>query len=246
MLGVLLAGIVAMQVEVLKMGASVGRSLAYSSQLQSQNEQLRASVASLGDDQRIMRLAAGMGMVVPHTGMVGFLSPLMPGLLQAAAGNIHAPDATTFLNSTPLYPTPTNGEVVTASSLAETAAITAGGVTTSPATAGIIGQSTSGTSPAGTSTTQSPALVQSPGSGSGTSGSNPGTTTGGGGSGTGTTTGGPANTGTGASSGGGLGTGTTSGGGTGTPNGGGTPSGGGASLTGGTGVGGSQSTPSGG
>jgi hypothetical protein len=245
MLGVLLAGIVAMQVEVLKMGASVGRSLAYSSQLQSQNEQLRASVASLGDDQRIMRLAAGMGMVMPHTGMVGFLSPLMPGLLQAAAGNIHAPDVTTFLNSTPLYPTPTNGQVVTASSLAETAAITAGGVTTSPATAGIIGQSTSGTSPAGTSTTQSPALVQSPGSGSGTSGSNPGTTTGGG-SGTGTTTGGPANTGTGASSSGGLGTGTTSGGGTGTPNGGGTPSGGGASLTGGTGVGGSQSTPSGG
>ena len=47
LLGVMLAGIVAMQVEVLKLGASIGRSIERSTALQSRNEQLRASVASL-------------------------------------------------------------------------------------------------------------------------------------------------------------------------------------------------------
>ncbi len=46
-LGVMLAGIVAMQVEVLKLGASIGRSIEQSTALQSRNELLRASVASL-------------------------------------------------------------------------------------------------------------------------------------------------------------------------------------------------------
>lgn len=231
MLGVLLAGIVAMQVEVLKMSSSIGRSIAYSSALQSQNEQLRASVASLGDDQRIMRLAVGMGLVMPHVEMVGFLSRLPQGSLQAATGNIHSPDATTFLNSTPLYPTPTNGQVVTASSLATSLAYASGGgVSSSPGVT--TGQSTSGQS---SSTSQTPALTQSPASGSSTgAGSN---TAGGGGSNSGT--------------GGGTGTGNANanGTGTGTANGGGTTSGGGASLTGGTGIqsgGGTQTTPSGG
>src|SRR5215467_15439290 len=40
-LGVLLAGIVAMQVEVLKLSVSVGRSVAVASQLQSENQALR-------------------------------------------------------------------------------------------------------------------------------------------------------------------------------------------------------------
>ncbi len=237
MLGVLLAGIVAMQVEVLKMSASVGRSLAYSSQLQSQNEQLRASVASLGDDQRIMRVAYGMGMVMPHSGMVGFLSGLSQGSLQAATGNIHAPDAATFLNSTPIYPTPKNGQVVTASSLA-LGATTGGGA--SPATTGTTGQSASGPSSAGANSTQSPALVQSPASASGTQGSNTGGGSNSGGGGSTTGGGGGSNTGTGT---------TVGGTGTGTTNGGGSSSGGGASLTGGTGTqlgGGTQTTPSGG
>ena len=60
-LGVLLAGIVAMQVEVLKLGNDVGRSVQRSTTLQAQNEVLQASVASLNDDQRIERLAAGHG-----------------------------------------------------------------------------------------------------------------------------------------------------------------------------------------
>ncbi len=96
LLGVMLAGIVAMQVEVLKLGASMGRSIERGSALQSRNELLRASVASLADDQRIERLAAGMGMVMPAPAAVSFLSPHRADARRAAA-KVHAPDSSTFL-----------------------------------------------------------------------------------------------------------------------------------------------------
>ena len=74
LLGVMLAGIVAMQVEVLKLGASMGRSLRAEPALSAQNATLRESVASLADDQRIEQLAAAMGMVMPPPRPVGFLT----------------------------------------------------------------------------------------------------------------------------------------------------------------------------
>jgi hypothetical protein len=118
LLGVLLAGIVAMQVEVLRMSASMGRSIASSSQLQIRNDQLRSTIASLADDQRIMRLAESMGMVMPHPNMVGFLSPLPSGALDRAIRGIHPPDATNFLYSAANYgSSATNGDVVTLAGL---------------------------------------------------------------------------------------------------------------------------------
>jgi hypothetical protein len=98
LLGVMLAGIVAMQVELLKLNASVGRSLQLGTALQSRNELLRASVSSLSDAQRIERLASGMGMVLAGPTAVQFLGgrPADPG---RAAANIRAPDATTFQTS---------------------------------------------------------------------------------------------------------------------------------------------------
>jgi hypothetical protein len=101
LLGVLLAGIVAMQVEVLKLGAGIGRSIERGTQLQSRNELLRASVAELADDQRIERLAAGMGMVMPAPDAVHFLSLRPVGYVQRAADSIHQPDATAFVASLP-------------------------------------------------------------------------------------------------------------------------------------------------
>jgi hypothetical protein len=99
-LGVMLAGIVAMQVEVLKLGANVGRSIERSSSLQTRNQLLRASVASLSDDARIERLAAGMGMIMPAPGAAAFVPAAASGAVQRAIANIHAPDPTTFLAST--------------------------------------------------------------------------------------------------------------------------------------------------
>jgi hypothetical protein len=119
----MLAGIVAMQVEVLKLGASIGRSLERGSALQSTNELLRANVASLADDQRIERLAAGMGMVMSAPDAIGFLSS-RPGDLQRAIDDIRAPDAAAFLSSLTSAPTtsaPATGPA-TAASATQTAA----------------------------------------------------------------------------------------------------------------------------
>ncbi|MGZ6564999.1 MAG: hypothetical protein ACXVH1_36610 [Solirubrobacteraceae bacterium] len=112
-LGVMLAGIVAMQVEVLKLGASMGRSLERNSVLSSRNAALRQSVATLGDDQRIEQLATSMGMVMPPPQAVGFLAANADGNAARALANIHEPSASSFLSLTP-----TNGEIVTATTLA--------------------------------------------------------------------------------------------------------------------------------
>ncbi len=95
-LGVLLAGIIAMQVEVLKLGTNVGRWVQRTTTLQSQNESLQASVASLNDDQRIERLAAGMGMVMSAPATIAFLSARPGDDVSRAITNIHSPDPTAF------------------------------------------------------------------------------------------------------------------------------------------------------
>jgi hypothetical protein len=96
LIGVLLAGIVAMQVEVLKLNAGIGRSLVRGSALQSQNALLRAQVATLADDQRIETKAAQMGMMMPAPGSIKFLSLGNTVALQRALTSFHQPDASAF------------------------------------------------------------------------------------------------------------------------------------------------------
>jgi hypothetical protein len=154
MLGVMLAGIVAMQVEVLKLGASMGRSIQASTGLQSRNELLRASVASLADDQRIERLAAGMGMIMPAPDGVGFLAAHPRPNVQQALGNIHAPNADSFLSLITA-----NGTVTTGSStnqLAGTASSsTSSSTSTSTSTATSSAQATAVSTAGSTAPTQS-------------------------------------------------------------------------------------------
>jgi cell division protein FtsL len=94
--GVLLAGIVAMRVEVLKLGVSVGRSTALASQLESENQTLRANVASLSNAARIEHLAATMGMAMPGPLDLHFISASGARDLGRAAAGIASPDPTTF------------------------------------------------------------------------------------------------------------------------------------------------------
>jgi cell division protein FtsL len=96
-LGVLLAGIVATQVEVLKLGASMGRWMERSAALSSHNQSLQASVATLSDDQRIERLAARMGMVMPAPTAITFLPRHPAGGIGTALARIHPPDPAQFL-----------------------------------------------------------------------------------------------------------------------------------------------------
>jgi hypothetical protein len=158
-LGVLLAGIVAMQVEVLKLGTGMGRALERGSTLQSQNELLQASVATLADDQRIERLAAGMGMVMPPPTALSFLSAKPDGNVGQAIGNIHTPDSTGFASVL---------DAQLAASASAAAAASSPPVTTS-ATPGPSSSASSTTSP---TTSQTPTTTTTP------SGGGPATTTG--------------------------------------------------------------------
>jgi hypothetical protein len=153
MLGVMLVGIVAMQVEVLKLGASVGRSLQLSTTLQSRNQLLRASVASLADQQRIEHMAAKMGMVMPAPSAVVFLTQA-GGDAQRAASNIHVPNSSAFLAALP----PTGAAAVASTGTGQTTststALSGAGTTGSSTIATSVG-TTGGTStvPASTATT---------------------------------------------------------------------------------------------
>ena len=105
LLGVLLAGIVAMQVEVLKLNAGIGRSLERSSALQAQNELLRAGVTRLSDEQRIERIAAQMGMVMPAPEQMRFVDTGSANVARALGG-IKTPDATGFEAALPTIGAP--------------------------------------------------------------------------------------------------------------------------------------------
>jgi hypothetical protein len=134
-LGALLAGIVAMQVETLKLGASTGRALERGTALASLNEQLRASVAVLGDDQRIERLGAGMGMVMAGPTSVKFLYGHQRGNLSRALNGIQQPNATTFIASLPASVAAAGATTAaTASTTAATASTTAVTAPTTPGT----------------------------------------------------------------------------------------------------------------
>ena len=160
LLGVLLAGIVAAQVEILKLGANMGRSLEQTTTLTSQNELLRDSVASLSDDQRIERLATNMGMVLPPPGAVGYLSAGRGGDISAALGNIHAPDAAAFIALTP-----SNGALVTGPGTSMLP--TSSGVL---AQAGTPGSATPTTTPSATSTVTPTGTAASSGTSTGSIG----------------------------------------------------------------------------
>ena len=96
LLGVLLAGIVAMQVEVLKLNASIGGSVVQAGRLQSQDQRLQGAVSRLSDDQRIEAEAAQMGMSMPAAYTPQFLAGNEQTNLARALRNIHSPDPAGF------------------------------------------------------------------------------------------------------------------------------------------------------
>lgn len=145
-LGVLLVGIVAMQVEILKAGTTLGRSLDRTASLQSQNESLQAGVAGLADAQRIERLAAGMGMAMPSPTLLTF-APSNPHAQRGLGlADIHTPDPTDF--ATQLAAQIAAEEQLAPSSTQSTA--TSGSPSTGGTTTGT-GAAASGTSPPTTS-----------------------------------------------------------------------------------------------
>jgi hypothetical protein len=143
LLGLLLAGIVAMQVEVLKLNAGIGRALEQSTSSQNRNEQLRAAVARGADDQRIESIAAHMGMVMPQPAAIRFLQNHPIADVGKAVSSIRLPDATGFQAAltaaagtvgasaaVPTAGTTASAAPTTAGTTASTAGATSGVVTT--------------------------------------------------------------------------------------------------------------------
>jgi len=178
-LGVLLAGIVAMQVEVQKLGTDVGRWVQRSTTLQSQNESLQAGLASLNDDQRIERLAANMGMVMPAPATIAFVNAKPGADVSAALANIHSPDPTTFAgqlaaqaaSAAAASPTPPASTSTTSASSA-TATATTSSTPTGSTTGSTAGTTAVGSPPSTTAPTTATATppTQSSQSGSASTG----------------------------------------------------------------------------
>jgi hypothetical protein len=95
LLGVLLVGIVASQVEILKLNASLGHGVVRAAQLQSEDQRLANAVSQMSDVQRIESKAAQMGLSMPAAYTPVFL-PGGRGDLRRALANIHKPDPAAF------------------------------------------------------------------------------------------------------------------------------------------------------
>jgi hypothetical protein len=69
----MLGGIVAMQVSLLKLNAGISRAVQTSATLERQNADMQDTIARLSSSERVRTAAAKAGMVAPPAGDVGFL-----------------------------------------------------------------------------------------------------------------------------------------------------------------------------
>jgi len=78
LIGLLLGGIVAMQVSLLKLNAGISRAVTTAGTLERQNADIEADIARLSTGQRVREAALTEGMITPAAGAVEFL-PARPG-----------------------------------------------------------------------------------------------------------------------------------------------------------------------
>jgi hypothetical protein len=154
LIGVLLAGIVALQVSMLRLNAGISRSVEQAQILQRQNQQMQANVAALGSDSRMAALAERQGFHTTPAGSERYLS-VGKGDAGRAARDMKPPQPhqTTPAAST-VTPTATTTGTATG-----TATGAAGATPTSTTTTGTTSSSTStavtGAGTTGTGTAQS-------------------------------------------------------------------------------------------
>jgi hypothetical protein len=170
LVGILLGGIVAMQVSLLKLNAGISRAVEASATLERQNSDLESSIARLSSGERIRDGAEGKGLLMPPAGEVAYLTVrperdaaravarmrppsdaaralmanggLMPGSLPAAASGDGA------AGTAPAAGTPTTTTTTAPTGTTSPQQTTAGGGTATPA------QTTAGAgTPTGAATT---------------------------------------------------------------------------------------------
>jgi len=78
LIGLLLGGIVAMQVSLLKLNAGISRAVTTAGTLERQNADIEADIGRLSAGERVREVAMAEGMITPAAGDIGFL-PVRPG-----------------------------------------------------------------------------------------------------------------------------------------------------------------------
>jgi cell division protein FtsL len=94
LIGVLLAGIVFFNVDLLKMNRDIALDAERASTLKRENARLRLEVARLASSERIQEAAAGLGLLLPAPGEVRYLKAHPSVDARRAATRITEPDAT--------------------------------------------------------------------------------------------------------------------------------------------------------
>jgi hypothetical protein len=163
LLGVLLIGLVGLNVSLLKLNAAAGRNAEWAKLLRVENADLQARVSHLRSGQRIQAAARGMGFVMPAAASVHYVTadPTRDASRAAARDKFVAPLS--------------NSDIVGAASDSSpiTAPLATSGTTGASTTGASTGASTAGTSGAqgapGTSSTGTPpAITQAPSTTGGT------------------------------------------------------------------------------
>jgi hypothetical protein len=158
-LGVLLGGIVTMQVSLLKLNSGISRAVETATTLERQNANLEAAIARKSSPDRIESGATTLGMLMPPAGDVGYLKPapkdaaravrrmqppsddaaallanhgIVPGSLAASPPAATTAPATAVPSTTSATTAPSTASATTPSTT--TAASTTTGSTTAPAT----------------------------------------------------------------------------------------------------------------
>lgn len=95
LVGILLTGIVFLNVSVLELNRGIARSDAQSATLERTNSSLRSRVAGLDSTERIQRLAEARGFILPQPGDVTYLRPGGAAEARLAAARVQPPAAGT-------------------------------------------------------------------------------------------------------------------------------------------------------
>jgi hypothetical protein len=90
LIGVLLMGLVAMQVSELKLSASVSRAVQQGANLERRNGELKAAVSRLSGEQRLQVTGTRLGMFMPAAGAIHFLTLKPPRDASQAASALRA------------------------------------------------------------------------------------------------------------------------------------------------------------
>ena len=93
LIGIMLGGIVAMQVSLLKLNSGISHSVEAAGTLERVNADLETEVARLSSGERIQLAAAGEDMVAPPAGDVGYLTARPGGDPHLAVERMQSPSA---------------------------------------------------------------------------------------------------------------------------------------------------------